>query len=269
MGIIFVLLAGVVDPLAMSKGMDPIPIQRQTLRSTDLTVPISDSLRAATWDELSIKPSEPVHIQVACIVAAKFGAPGSCVPASDIASESKTINWANARDSNDRWASTANPADVDLFRVATERVQMARIPVQSAKKTLFVVRFFDEVISPSDARPSFVSKDSLTMNDIILDRPIDSDVLRRLYPVLALRNGVAGRVSMACDIQDKLTLLCRDPGKVDISRQYGPNLSEISKAFIFATYQFVSTFKIMPKDKFGNSVIGRQLKFAISWQLPE
>lgn len=268
MGIILALLAGIVDPLAMANGMDAVPVEQQTLQSTDLAVPVSDSVRAATWDDLSVKPSEPVHIRVACIVAAAFGVPGSCVPASDIASDSKTIDWAKARDYNDRWARTANPADVALLRIATERLQTARVPAQAVRKSLFVVRFFDEVISPSDARSPFVEKETLTMNDITLAKPIDPDVLRRLYPVLALRADVAGRVRMTCDIQNNLTLLCRDQGIIEVSRTDENNMIEMRRAFRFSTYQFVSTFQLMPNDRNGNSVVGRQLKFAIAWQLP-
>lgn len=267
MSIIFVLLAGIVDPLAMASGMDAIPVEQQMLTSSDLPVPVSDSVRAATWDDLTAKPLEPVHVKVACIVA--FGASGSCVQASDVASDSKTIDWAKARDDNDRWVLTAKPADVALLQIAAERLQTARTQKESTSKSIFVIRFFDEVISPNDARPPFVPKETLAMSDVALAKPIDTNLIGRLYPVMAIRNATIARVTMACDIQNNLKLLCRDHGTVAFGPIDETQKDRLARDFRFSTYQFASTLQLMPKDKNGNDVIGRQLKFSVAWRLPD
>jgi hypothetical protein len=224
-------------------------------------------VRATTWDELTIKPAAQTHIRVACIVA--LGAPGSCVPASSVASDSKTIDWAKARDDNDKWAQTASPADVALLRTVTERLQTARTLSQPTRKSLFVIKFFDEVVSPDDVRPPFVAKETLAIKDITLTKPIDASLLSRIYPVSAIRNGVAARVNMQCDIEINLRLLCRDQGTINLVSTGASETVDIIRAFRFATYQFASTLQLMPKDKNGNDVVGRQLKFAMTWQLPK
>lgn len=263
------MLAATSGPSAIYYGMDAIPLEQGTLKSEDLPIPISDSVRAATWDGLTIKPLQPIHVQVACIVIAEFGVPGSCVRASSIAPESKVINWVKARDDHDRWERTASQAEVELLRIATERLHTARTQGHKSPKLMFSVKFFDEIIAPRDARPPFTSKSTMTMNDIVLTKPIDGGVIRRLYPVVALRNNVAARVRMICDIENDLKLLCRDQGAVELAATGLVDNETMIHDFRLATYQFASTLQIAPKDKNGIDVTGRQLKFAISWQLPE
>jgi hypothetical protein len=252
----------------MNKGLDAVPVILQPIESTALPIPISDSVRAATWDSLADKPLQPRHIKVACIVTATFGVPGSCVPASDVAPGSKAVDWAKLRNDNDAWIRIATPEEVALLRIVTERLQTARAPSQTKPKSMFVIRFFDEIISPADARPPFEAKEALTMNDVTFAKPIDGNVLSKLYPVLALRNSATARVSMSCEIEPNLKLLCRDSGDIELRTIGETETRDISQAFRFATYQFASTLQLAPQDKSGKSIVGRQLKFAISWQIP-
>jgi len=262
------MLAATPDPLAMRTGMDSIPVVEGTLATTDMLVPVSDSVRAATWDQLAQKPTEPVRFKVACIVFAAFGVPGSCVAASQLAAGTKTIDWAKVRDENVTWERNANPMDVALLRVITARLQTARAPMLLASKSLFVIMMFEDTVGPGDARASFVEGDALSMNDIRPARPIDGTLLGKLYPVTALRNEVTARVTMTCDIQPNLRLLCRDQGKIDLFATDATDTTGMIQDFRFATYQFASTLQLEPTSVNGDALGGKKLRFSILWKIP-
>lgn len=77
----FVMFAAAVGAPFGSVDLNNVPVEYQTAAPADLRVPISDSVRAATWDSLSTKPTAPVRVRLACIVWNVSGAPGACVPA--------------------------------------------------------------------------------------------------------------------------------------------------------------------------------------------
>jgi hypothetical protein len=250
--------------------MAAIPLTQGMLQSTDLPIPVSDSVRAATWETMPDKPAKPVHVRVACIVIASYGLPGACVPASSIEAGAKTVNWVKARDDYDRWERVAAPAEVALLRVVTERLNAARAPEQQIAGSVFAVRFFEEVVAPEDARAPFAAGDTLSLADVRLTKPIDGSLLSRLYPAAALRGDVSARVVIACDIQASLKLLCRDQGKVDLSATgMTSDPGRFVHDFRFSTYQFASMLQLEPTGLKGGSVAGRQLKIALVWKIPQ
>lgn len=264
------ILAMLLASSAVPDSMVAVPVSHGTIQSADMAIPVSDSVRAATWDSMAVKPDKPVHFRVACIVIGSFGLPGACVPASSVDENGKTINWAKARDDYDQWERTADPKDVALLRVVTERLNAARAPKSRIAKSLFAIQFFDEVVSPEDARAPYALGDALAFSDIKLTKPIDGALLSWLYPTAALRNGVSAQVLLVCDIQPNLKLLCRDQGRINLAGTGAiPDSDRAIHDFRFATYQFASTLQLEPMSLKGDSVAGRQLKLYMSWKLPE
>ncbi|MEG3148680.1 hypothetical protein U1769_02190 [Sphingomonas sp. ZT3P38] len=233
----------------------------------EVLVPVSDSVRAATWDELAVKPSVPKHVRVACIVWAQNGAPGACVDASRLQPGQTSIDWIKARE--DQSAADANDlAGADLRALVNKRLAPMRLRQINSDRTRFVVRIFEETIGPADARPPFVPGTSLTLGQVTLAEPLDGSLIEALYPMDAIRNGVQARVRIACRIQPNLALLCRDPGTIATSSGSGNDSPDIVRSLRFASYQLASTIRLKPKANDGSDVVGRDLQIGLSWQMP-
>ncbi len=128
---------------------------------------------------------------------------------------------------------------------------------------------YDEVFSPADARPHPLPGEALTMNAVTLDKPFDPNILQALYPMVAQRYQMAARVTITCHIEPTLTLLCREPGKIDAEQGQPPaNAEGIYTALVFASYQAASTIRLAPKAKDGSDVAGKDLTMAFRWSMP-
>lgn len=265
-----ITLLGLAVAASMGGDFSNVPVEYETVGPADTLVSISDSVRAATWDGLSSKPSEPVQVRLACIVFVASGAPGACVPASLLPVGQKTVDWPAIRNGNDVADRSANWGDVEMRRTSALRIDAARIHPQPVGKGMFVIRVFEEIISPADARPAFVPGEALTMQDVTLAKPLDGSLLQALYPVLAMRYSVTARVTVICKIEESLRILCRDLGKIQSDpSEIGEWTPELMHSLQFSTYQLASTLKFEKKDKNGNDISGRNIKVSIVWKIPE
>lgn len=254
----------------MNADMAKIPIEYETVSPAETRIPVSESVRAATFDQLADKPAQPKRLRLACIVLDRFGAPGDCVPASRLPLGQKTVDWASIHDIQPDLNQLEPAAETALRRVAGQRISTARLAERPKTKNLFVIRVFEEEISPADARPAFTpSEEPLPFTELKLAKPIDGELVRLLYPALALRNSVTARVSMICRVTEKLTLLCRDPGSVVTMPNYmGPMAPALEEAFRFSTYQLASTLSFAPDSVSGQAIAGKDVRFAIRWLMP-
>jgi len=95
------------------------------------------------------------------------------------------------------------------------------------------------------------------MNAVTLAKDFDPDILRVLYPVSAQRYQMSARVTITCQIEPTLTLLCREPGRIDNEQGTPPeNAQGIYAALVFASYQAASTIRLAPRAKDGSDVTG-------------
>lgn len=249
-------------------------IEYGEVTTAEVRLPISDSVRAATWRELEYKPDRPTTVRLACIVFWFNGAPGACVSAARLPLGKKTIDWVRARQEEVEAEKTEDPAALALRRTAERRISTLRMPAPfdlqgDNKFSYYSIRFFDETISSTDARPAFKENETLSLGDVTMAKPLDADLLPDLFPAIALRYDVTARVVIRCRIEKTLRLLCRDPGTVDMQPGNVDLIDEISEAFRLVTYQIASTIQLQPKDKDGRNVAGRDLKIALRWTLPE
>lgn len=260
-------VGGVSDPGA---AMRAIPVIEGTLQNSDLAIPVSASVRAATWDAMANKPREAVRLRVACIVIADFGMPGFCVPASQIADTEKTVDWIKVSDAAQAWARTANQTELSVIQTVVSRVQTARFKPERVGDSMFTVRLFEDVVGPEDEKPAFATGQVLGLADVTLVRPLDPATIRWLYPAPALRAGVAARVTMTCNIQSDLKLLCRDAGQIHLMPDMqAPSAEMLAPMFRMATYQLASILQLQPKARDGQDVAARQLQLTIDWRMPD
>ena len=246
--------------------LEQMAADTRPIAQDEVLVPVSDSVRAATWDELAVKPSVPKHVRVACIILAQNGAPGACVDASRLQPGQTSIDWIKAREDQSA-ADADDPAGAELRALVNKRLTPMRLRQIGSDRT-FVVRIFEETVGPADARPPFVPGTSLTFGQVTLAEPLDGSLIEALYPVDAIRNGVQARVRIACRIQPNLALLCRDPGTIATSSGSGNDSPDIVRSLRFATYQLASTIRLKPKANDGSDVVGRDLQIGLSWQMP-
>lgn len=181
------------------------------------------------------------------------------------------VDWGKTLEADDKAERSARPADAELFRAAARRVKALRL-FPGDRSTLFSVRFFEEVIAPTDARPRFAAapEPALAMGDVTFAEPLDGSLLQALYPAIAMRYSINARVRMTCTIGSDLKLLCRDRGTI----VYDPaDIPEYAAQLIgdlrFSTYQLASTIKLEPKTADGRDIAGRQFTFAVHWAVPE
>lgn len=245
-----------------------VPIEYADIQPIDIRIPISSSVRAATWDQLAVKPSKPVSVRLACIVWG-FGAPDACVNASLITQGQKTIDWHKVREVDDLAQESATAADNQIREIAQVRIDSVRITARSGGKDMFVIRFFEEVVSPADARPPFSPGEALTMQDVILKKPLDGTLIQALFPIVAMRYSVTARVNVTCHVEPDLRLLCRDLGTINAEpANVGAGTLDLIQSLRFATYQLASTMELEPKSKNGDDIVGRDVRFGILWTLP-
>ena len=244
--------------------MHKIPVVVSPVTADDLLLPVSDSLKAATVAELHELPKEPERLHLACIVLQPWGAPGRCVNASEIPADRSEADWDEVilripnYQPNQRIKS-------DIFKAAETRVGLSVLKRSENREPRFEIRFFDVVIDPSDARVEAIPASVLATKDIVFAKPINGSLLTAFYPTVALRHSVEARVTMTCLIEDSRRLLCLDPGTVELSNASMP---ELVRAFRLATYQIASSFDLAERDKAGNLIMGKALKFTIVWKLP-
>jgi hypothetical protein len=243
----------------------------EKVRPSDIDLPLGDSLRAVTWENLVQKPTAPRHVALACLVMANEGTPISCVPATPKLKASNVAEWNALFDAYNAAAATTPAGERSLTDIATLRVLNTRLrPERGGKgKTSWKLMIFDEVLAPSDERPRPAPGEALMMGAVTLQKNFNPAVLRRLYPLIAQRYGMAARVAITCHIQPTLTLLCREPGKIDAEQGQPPaNAEVVYTALVFASYQAASTIRLAPKAKDGRDVAGKDLTLAIRWALP-
>lgn len=247
-----------------------IPVIAGVAGPADMRVPIGDSVRAATWDDLAIKPDQPKHMRLACIIFVPAGAPGGCVPASLIAPGQTMIDWPEVMMAADA-AYAGRPADMALIDAATQRIGAARVVARDTGDALFAVRFFDEIIAPADARPPFAETDdgALTTRDAVFAEPLDAELMALLYPMIAMRYAVDAEVRVTCRIEPDLKLLCRDRGVVVFDPgKVGSYAAKLEDDLRFSTYQLASTIRLEPKSADGRDVAGRSFRFVVRWSMP-
>lgn len=261
---LLILAAAASSPPFGSVDLNNVPIDYQTMAPAEFLVPISDSVRAATWDSLSTKPTEPMRLRLACIVWNVSGAPGACIPADRLPQGQKTADWIELR------RHQADGPAAELQNVATRRIGASRLGAKPGQKHMFVIRVFDETISPADAREPFSLGAALTLNDARLVQPLDGSLVQHLYPTAAVRAGIIARVVVTCKIEFTLRPLCRDPGTFQVDPSTASSLTpDIREDLLFATYQLASTMKLEPKTNDGREVRGRNLRIAVTWKMPE
>ena len=250
--------------------MGHVPVNYRLVGGADVRIPISDSVRAATWDVLSAKVDKPTHVRLACIVLRINGAPGACIPEAMLPPGQTTVDWTKLR-ADDRAASAGNPAGLDLADVANERITTSLLTTHPSPDNMVEVRIFDEVVSPEDARAPFApAGDALNWSEVTLARPLDGSLLADLYPPAALRANVEARVTIVCHIQPSRRLLCRDPGAFQILKSdQSPPAPYVLHTLLNASYQMASTILLEPTTGDGCDVIGRDLKVALRWQIPK
>ena len=242
------------------------------VKDSDIIIPVGDSLRAATWENLPEKPTAARHVALACLVMANEGTPISCLPATP---KLKAANLAAWNAEFDAYAATApatptptperTQTDIAMLRVVNIRLK----PERSGKGKNWKTMIFDEVFAPTDARERPPAGEALTMGAVTLEKPFDPDVLRLLYPIIAQRYQVSARVTITCHIEPALTLLCRKPGKIDAEQGQPPaNPQGIYAALVFASYQAASTIRLAPTAKAGRPVAGKDLTLAFRWAMP-
>ncbi len=241
-------------------------------KSSDIVLPLGDSLRAVTWDGLSEKPTAPRHVALACLVMADEGTPISCVPATPKLKAANIAEWNALFDAYAAAATTPPTAERALSDLAAVRVVNTRLrPERIGKgKSGWKIMIFDEVFSPSDARPHTPSGQALAMSAVTLEKNFDPDILRMLYPMIAQRYQMAARVTITCHVEPTLTLLCREPGRIDAEQGQPPaaEAEGIYSALVFASYQAASTIRLAPKAKDGTDVAGKDLTLSFRWALP-
>lgn len=252
---------------AAGASFDQMPVVNTPVSAESLLFPLSDSVKAATWDRLANPPRVPVTLNLACIVLMSSGAPGRCVDGALVPTGRTTVDWtavvdaANRADS-DKTAATS-PAYA-LFLAAQTRVGLMRLkPTRGAAPT-FEVHRFTVVFAPTDARPRLLSGPALGMADVTFAQPISAALLQANYPTSALRNDVAAKVTVTCLIKPDLQLLCRERGPITL----WPDRSDLADDFLLATYQVASTFRLSGRDRFGEDIRGKHLQFTIHWTLP-
>jgi len=256
------LLASINTDLAQ------VAINADVAKEADFRVPVSDSVRAATWDMMTFKPAHATTVRVACIVMVPNGAPGACVSASRLTPGQTVADWRKLREEEDADRSRSS-ADVELLGIVAARLDAARLPAKPDAKSMFALRVFEETVSATDARPAFVPGEALTLQEVTLATPLDGSLVQALFPGVAMRFSVNARVAVKCKVQPTLKLLCRDRGTMQAEpSDIGEYTHDLRQSMLFATYQLASTIKLDPKTKDGRDVIGRDLSVAIAWRMP-
>ncbi|HEV2596965.1 MAG TPA: hypothetical protein VGU00_01295 [Sphingopyxis sp.] len=248
-----------------------LPVAYAAVQPADIRVPISDSVRAATWDELEVALDRPVPVRLACIIFVPSGGPGNCVPASLVPLGQERVDWGRILEASDKAVRSADRVDAALFRAAARRVKTLRL-FPGDRSTMFSIRFFEEVVASADARPPFAAapEPALTMGNVAFAEPLDGRLLQMLYPAIAMRYSVNAQVRVTCDIGADLKLLCRDRGMVISNPAEVPGYTaQLMEDLRFSTYQLASTIKLQPKTADGLEVAGRQFAFAVRWALPK
>lgn len=262
--------------LAMSAASPPtkslqVPVIYEKVSPNDYVIPVGDSVLAATWDKLEIKPTEPVKVQMACLVIARAGVPESCVPASQIPTGQKTIDWAISGNPNASPDQQVSEHELNMISVAASRLRSARI-ASVKNQGLFTVRFFEVTLSSADERAPFAIAGDMALNSqsVEFSQPLDPKLLTDLYPPAAMRWAAPVRVKLLCNISQDLRLLCREPGSFVYRRvNFVQDEARMVEDVRLATYQLASTIRLKPKDKNGQDVAGRDYAFSVSWQLPQ
>lgn len=248
-----------------------VPISYPVVQSADVRVPISDAVRAATWDDLAMELEQPVDVRLACIVFVPSGAPGNCVPASLIPPGQKTVDWSRILDVGKETGRSASPMDTALFEIASRRVRAIRVG-PGGRKPLFAIRFFEELVSPADARAPLAQTDEvdLTTLDVVFAEPLDAKLLQLLYPSIAMRYSVNAQVRAICRIEPDLKLLCRHAEVLALEPADVAGYTEqLIEDLRFSTYQLASTIKLEPKSVDGRDIAGRNFRFVVRWSTPQ
>jgi hypothetical protein len=265
------LIAAVSGVPAPADEQMMLSVTYAVVQPTDLRVPISDSVRAATWDDLKVALDRPVPVRLACIIFVPSGGPGNCVPASLVPPGQKRIDWDKILEASDKAGRSASRDEAALFKVAARRVKTLRL-FPGDQSTMFSIRFFEEVVAPADARPPFAAapQPALTTGKVRFGEPLDGQLVQMLYPAIAMRYSVSAQVRVTCDVGADLKLLCRDRGTVIPNPAEVPGYTEqLMEDLRFSTYQLASTIKLQPKTNDGQDVAGQQFVFAVRWALPK
>lgn len=263
---LFMLAAGAAN-------LATLPLVPRPVASDELLIPLSDSVKAATFAALTSPPEAPVTIHLACIVMQPFGAPGRCVDAALIDPGKSDVDWDAAlrmQALREEPAAAGNGVDRALFDAAQIRVSALHLKPSHDPKPYFEVRLFDVPFSPLDAgktatRGQPLTTAPLTTKDISFATPIDGSLLTANYPTPALRYSVTANVTLTCEIGETRKLFCAGPGNVVMNP---PDHPAFAVDFLFATYQIASTFDLAATDKAGDSVAGKSLTFTIAWRIP-
>ncbi|HEV7314231.1 hypothetical protein [Sphingopyxis sp.] len=271
MTIMLVLMAAASGVAAPADEEMMLPVGYGVVQQADIRVPISDSVRAATWDELEIPLDRPVPVRLACIIFVPSGGPGNCVPASLVPPGQERVDWDKILEARDKAERSTSRVDAALFKAAARRLKTLRL-FPGDQRTVFSIRFFEEVVGPADARPRFAvaPEPALTTRNVLFAEPLDGRLLQMLYPAIAMRYSVNAQVRVTCDIGADLKLLCRDRGTVFSNPAEVPGYTaQLMEDLRFSTYQLASTIKLQPKTADGQDVAGRQFAFAVHWSLPK
>jgi hypothetical protein len=266
---LFPLVAAMLPAPAIE--IEFIGIDYNDVASRQMRVPVSDSVRALTWDRMRARPKQAATVRLACLVW-KLGKVGNCVEASLVPAGQTKVDWERLRDADSAAFKAATPLERSLRVTAENRASAAIMPENDgAKLNQVMVRFFTETISPADARAPYSPSPQppLRMSEVTLERPMDGSLIRDLFPVTAMRKMAEARVSLRCRVQQSGRLLCRDPGTISADQAgWGSDRDVITDDFQIASYQVASTLIVRPKARNGEPTVGRDLQLGIAWVMP-
>ena len=236
--------------------------------STEVALAPSAALKAATLAELGAHPREPIGFRFICAIRRDLGNPDRCIPADGAAPAS---NWAEFDRQSLRFQSAMTEATAnEVERAAYTRVRWMRLqrdPKAADTRRLVILT---TIVSPSDALPDLAPAPRIPRSDVRLVEVGDGGELgASLYPEQALRIGWGARVTMLCRIQQDLGILCRD-GSVVVPERDDVSIAqrlEMSREFIFASYQYSSLVRAEPLVP-GAEIVGRDVEYSISWAVP-
>src|SRR4051794_24807558 len=116
--LVLMLLAAKPAPPS-APGSDVKVAGPEKVRASDIILPVGDSLRAVTWENLPEKPSAPRHVALACLVMANEGTPISCLPATPKLKVANIAQWNALFDADVAAAATMPAAERSLIDIAT------------------------------------------------------------------------------------------------------------------------------------------------------
>src|SRR3954454_10315159 len=124
---LFLLLLAAKPAPASAPGSEIKGAGPEKVKASDILLPLGESLRAATWENLLEKPAAPRHVGLVCLVMADEGTPVSCLPATAKLKAANLAEWNALFDADAAAALTAPAGERNLIEIAMLRVLNTRL----------------------------------------------------------------------------------------------------------------------------------------------